>query len=103
MSHVTGKVLKGAGVSPPALFLPDSLPFSKTHVLRVLEVTSTVHLEYPIKFGKAYFPCICLFKVKTFNKLMLENVSRILWSTQCLANKIPHAYIFRKILETETF
>jgi len=49
MSHVIGKVLKGAGMSPPALFLPDSLPFLKTHVLRFLEVTSAVHLEHPIK------------------------------------------------------
>ena len=103
MSHVIGKVLKGPGVSPPAFFLPDSFPFLKTHVLRVLEVTSTVHLEHPIKFGKAYFPCICLVKVKTFNKLMLENVSMILWSTRCLANKIPYAYIFRKNLETKLF
>ena len=102
MSHVS-KVLEGAGMSPPALFLPGSLSFLKIHVLRVLEVTSAIHLEHPIKFGKAYFPCICLFKVKTFNKLMLENLFMILWSTWCLANKIPRAYIFRKNLETETF
>lgn len=41
--------IEGTWYESSALFLPDSLSFLKTHVLRFLEVTSAIHFEHPIK------------------------------------------------------